>query len=204
MYASRITRLVQQCVALHTVKYRRRPQGQCRRVMSETLVETMSGGLHANHLDIIFVKKGCKKTQRIATTSDACQQAVGHTSCKIFELLFCFKAYHGLEVTHHHGKGVRAYRRSNGKEHGLWILHEGPERGIDGFFERSPTFGGGDHFGTKYLHASDIGPLLFNIDFTHMNFTTHFHQGRRRSQGDSVLSSTCFGNECLFAHFLGQ
>ena len=55
---------------------------------------------------------------------------------------------------------------------------------------------------TKHLHTLHIGMLALYICLTHKYLTFHIHKRADCSCGNTMLTSTCLGNDTSLAHLL--
>ena len=62
----------------------------------------------------------------------------------------------------------------------------------------------GNHVGAEDLHAQDVGVLLGNIHFTHVDVAGQAEVGGRGGHCHTVLTRAGFCNHLLLAHILGQ
>mmetsp|Transcript_21830 Transcript_21830/g.44857 ORF Transcript_21830/g.44857 Transcript_21830/m.44857 type:complete len:448 (-) Transcript_21830:28-1371(-) len=200
--------LVQKCIALHSVNDSRSSQSQSRRVVALSHGETPSGRFDADHLDILVFQKCRKEAERVASAPDAGHQIIGLVIVahlvQFGKLLLGFVSDNGLEISHHHGKGVGTNDAPDTEQHILGIGHVGPKGRIDGLLQRFLSVGRRNDGRSQHLHAADVGPFLFDVDLSHVDFAVQSQQRSTGRQGDPVLAGTGFGNDLGLAHFLGK
>src|SRR5437867_8774465 len=84
------------------------------------------------------------------------------------------------------------------------IRHPVADRFINGIFKSPAPTGNSMDFGAEQSHTKDIEFLPTHVFFTHIDFTVQVEQSTNRSGGNTVLSSSCFGDDALFPHPFGQ
>mmetsp|Transcript_1913 Transcript_1913/g.4478 ORF Transcript_1913/g.4478 Transcript_1913/m.4478 type:complete len:327 (+) Transcript_1913:440-1420(+) len=200
--------LVQKCVALHSVNDSGCSQSERRRVVALSQGKAPSGGFDADHLDIFVFQKGRKEAERVASAPDTGHQIIGLVLVahlvQFGKLLLGFVSDNGLEISYHHGKGMGTNDAPDAEKHFLGIGHVGSKGRIDGFLQRFLSVGRRNDGRSQHLHAADVGPLLFDVDLSHVDFAVQSQQGSTGRQGDPVLTGTGFGNNLGLAHFLGE
>ena len=165
-------------------------------------------GTAAEGLDTVdFTRVGEEAGEQahgVGAAADAGGDDVGDVAGHVEELLAGLDADDALEVADHHREGVGADDGADAVELRDGILHVGAEAGIDGLLEGAQAEGDGDDLGAEELHAGDVGGLLGDVDFAHVDVALEAEVGGGGGEGHAVLAGAGFGDELLLAEVHGE
>jgi len=164
---------------------------------------TLAEGLDAVDLAGIG-QEAAEEANGVGAATDAGGDDVREAAGHIKELFAGFDADDALEVTDHHREGMGADDGADAVELGDGVFHVGAEAGVDSFLEGLESEGDRNDLGTEEFHAGDIGCLLGDIDFAHVDVALEAEVGRGSGEGHAVLAGTGFGDEFLLAQIGGQ
>ena len=98
-------------------------------------------------------------------------------------------------------------RSDNGADavNGILILSQiSVESCVNCFFKGFETVSYGNNSCAEHLHTYNVGMLLCNVDFTHVDVALESEICCCSGKGNAVLTCTGFGNDLLFAHIFSQ
>ncbi len=168
------------------------------------MVEGAAGGFDAEDFAFFIFEEGGEHADGVAASADTGDDIVGQLTGHFLELFAGFNPDDALKIAHHHGEGVGANHGANAVDGVDGVLEVGLESGVDSFLEGFQAVGNGHDLRPEDFHPGDIGVLLGDVDFAHVDLTFESEVGGGGGEGDPMLTSTGFGNEPFFAEVFGE
>ena len=141
----------------------------------------------------------------IGTSADACHQIVRVVATFLFHKLpLDFFANDTLKSCYHVGIRMRTHSRTDEIERIFGAFTPCHQGFVHGVFQGFVATFGRHYCGPKHTHTFHINVLSLHIEGSHVDATFHTHQCAGSGCGNSMLSSTCFSNDALFAHTLSK
>lgn len=120
---------------------------------------------------------------------------VGQLAVPGLELFASLTTHDGLEVPHHHGKGVWADHRANRVNGVDGVLQIDLEGAVHGLLQRGCAARDGHQIAAQNAHLGDVGVFLLDIHLAHVNLAGNAHQRTGRGQGYAMLAGAGLGND---------
>ena len=189
--------LVLQNVGTHTVEDTRLATSESGTVAVG--LDTITASLNTEELDAGILREGEEHTSGVAATANTSNNSVGETASKSLHLLLGLVADDTLESTNDGGEGVRTNGRANDVVSGVEPLDPLAESLVDSVTECAGTSFDGNNGGTKELHAEYVEGLTADIFSAHEDSALHAEASADSGGGNTVLTSTSFGNDLSLA-----
>ena len=198
---SGIALLVGQHDALEAVHDALGSVGDGGRVVAE--FGTASQGLYADQLDGIRQKRS-EHADGVGAASHAGRNLIRKMAGLGLELLPGLLADAVLEVAHHQREGMGAGCSAYTVDRVFIFFGISHKCSVDSFFESPETETDRNNIRAEQLHPGDIGCLLDDIDFTHVDVALQSEVGSGSRERDTVLTRAGLGDQLFLAHIFGQ
>src|SRR6056297_1592074 len=150
-----------------------------------------------------IIQESLEESDRIGSASYAGINAIGKFSFLLQDLFAGFPAYDALKIAHHVGIGMRSYLGAQAVE-GFGMFYEVAQGSIHRIGQGLGTLGSRNYLCTEKFHTAYIGSLAFDIDGTHEDLTLDTEKSCGGCGGNTVLTSSRFGNHLFGSHAFGQ
>mmetsp|Transcript_14152 Transcript_14152/g.24610 ORF Transcript_14152/g.24610 Transcript_14152/m.24610 type:complete len:203 (-) Transcript_14152:1222-1830(-) len=168
-------------------------------------INSLSSCLGTIESDLFVFHKGVKGTNGIGSTTNTGNHGIRKLAVVFGRKLFLdFLSNNTLKVTDDGREGVRS---DSGTNQIVSVTNVGDpitHRFVDGVLESFLTSFHRNNLGTKCVHSEDIQLLSFAVNSSHVDNTFQSQHGTDSRGCDTVLPSTCFGNDARLAKTLGQ
>src|SRR3990172_4090519 len=156
------------------------------------------------HLDGWLAQELIEQAYCIRPASHAGNEAVRQPAFQLHDLFLRFASDHGLEIAHHHGKGMRTEDRAQYVMRVRNVRDPVAHGLVDGVLERFAADVDRPHHGPEELHAEDIERLPGNIFRAHVDLAVQPAHCRRSRRRTAMLARARLGNHAGLAHAFGE